>query len=53
MKGGQEGKRKEKLKTAVSLLNPKLSQNFAFRACPNFAHLYITSGSEGHDVYDL
>ena len=36
-KEGMEGKRKVKVKTAVSLLNPKLSRDFAFCACPNFA----------------
>ena len=35
-KGGEERKQKVKVKTAVSLLNPK-TRNFAFCTCPNFA----------------
>ena len=49
-KGGE--KAKVKVKTAVSLLNPKIP-NFAFYACPNFASWYFASGSEGREVYDL
>ena len=42
-KRGEERKRKVEVKTAVSLLNPKQSRNFAFRACPNFARKYFAS----------
>ena len=54
-KRGEERKWKVKVKTAVSLLNPKTrkTRNFAFCACPNFASWYFTSGSEGREVYDL
>ena len=44
-KKGEERKRKVKVKTAVSLLNPK--------TCPNFASKYFASGLEGREVNDL
>ena len=52
---GEERKRKVKVKTAVSLLNPKTLSKFCFPCMPQLCTLvlYITSGSEGHDVYDL
>ena len=49
-KRGEERKRKVKVKTAVSLLDPK-TRTFAF--WPNFASQYFASGSEGREVYDL
>ena len=33
----EESRWKVNVKTAVSLLNPKTTRNFAFCACPNFA----------------
>ena len=48
-KRGEERKRKEKVNTAVSLLNQ--NPNFAFCACPNVeGSIYET---EGRKVYDL
>ena len=48
-KRGEERKRKEKVNTAMSLLN--LNPNFAFSVCPNVeGWIYET---EGRKVYDL
>ena len=51
-KRGEERKRKVKVKTAMSLLNPK-TRNFAFCICSNFVRLYFVSESEGREMYDL
>ena len=52
-KRGEERKRKVKVKTSVSLFNPKLSRNFAFCVCLNFASWYFAPGLEGRKVQDL
>ena len=49
----EERKRKVKVKTAVSLLNPKTKSKFCFLRMPELRKLYFASGSEGRQVYDL
>ena len=43
---------KEKVKTDVSLLNPK-TPNFSFLCMPELLKLIFCTGLEGHKVYDL
>ena len=51
-RGGERKYFKDKIKTAVSLLNPKTILNFFPLRIPKPSKLMIASGLEGHKVYD-